>query len=127
MCYHGALGARAMHELRSYGAGNPICDNNAYTISATYWFGVHHLYAHVILSGPGDALRYYTARILAEYLTGNLEDRLRGTRALQNARDLAKEWRDEFISAANKKAMESNQELSPPESPTRKSPIANSI
>ena len=51
-CYDGALGARGMHELRSFGADTTTAyDNNAYTITSTYHDGTLRMYAtHASLS-----------------------------------------------------------------------------
>ena len=62
--YDGALGARGIHELRSYVDPETAYDNNAYTITSTYHGG---------------------------------------TGALRNARDWAKEKREELMIAANGK------------------------
>lgn len=52
-CYDGALGARGMHSLQSYGQDDTIFDNNAYTISSTYYDGALRLYACHPGIGPG--------------------------------------------------------------------------
>ncbi|KAK3169511.1 hypothetical protein OEA41_008895 [Lepraria neglecta] len=66
--YDGALGARGIHELRSYVDPETAYDNNAYTITSTYH----------------DTFR-------------------QGASALRNARDWAKEKREELMIAANGK------------------------
>jgi hypothetical protein len=38
-CYDGTLGARSMHSLQSYGRDEPVCDNNASTITSIYHSG----------------------------------------------------------------------------------------
>jgi hypothetical protein len=35
-CYDGALGARGIHSLQSFGTSKPVYDNNAYTIESIY-------------------------------------------------------------------------------------------
>jgi hypothetical protein len=64
-CLDGALGARAMQTLQSYGAGKPVYDNNAYTLSATYHAGNLNMYAtHVTPSGPGGSELHDPGQIL---------------------------------------------------------------
>ena len=43
-CYDGALGARGMNSLQSYGKDEPVHDNNAYTITSIYSDGQLKLY-----------------------------------------------------------------------------------
>jgi len=109
--YDGALGARGIHELRSYVDPETAHDNNAYTISSTYH------------GGSGDLTIYTThptqsnnAQILTEYrttqlngwkMTGNPEAFRQGASALRNARDWAKEKREELMAAANSNTLSS--------------------
>jgi hypothetical protein len=43
-CYDGALGARAMHSLQSFGASEPVYDRNAYTVTSAYHGGTLKMY-----------------------------------------------------------------------------------
>ena len=54
-CHNGAMGARAMQSLRSFGQSEPVYDNNAYTISTTYYEGQLKMYGHSVAQpkGPG--------------------------------------------------------------------------
>ena len=45
-CFAGALGARGMHSLQTYGEQPLRYDNNAYTLSATYHSGTLKIYSH---------------------------------------------------------------------------------
>jgi hypothetical protein len=112
-CHDGAVGARAMHELQSYAAGKPVYDNNAYTLTATYHSGTLRIYAtHATPSGPGGSIEYHMTEIDGWYTTGNPNTYRQGAAALRHARELAKEWRDQFISAANERARSVNAEQS---------------
>jgi hypothetical protein len=97
-----SLGARGIHQLQSYGADNPVVDNNAYTLGATYHDGHLNMYAnHVTLSGPGGALEYHMTQVGGWSTTGDSDTCRRGAAALRHARKLTMGWRNEFISAAN--------------------------
>src|SRR5207244_1437638 len=63
-CYDGALGARAMHKLQSYGEDEPVYDNNAYTLTSTYHAGNLNMYAtHITPSGPGGSPEYHMSQL----------------------------------------------------------------
>ncbi|KAI1120986.1 hypothetical protein F5Y10DRAFT_289082 [Nemania abortiva] len=104
-CYDGANGARAMHCLQNYGRREPIYDGNAYTFSATYHPGArtlalyaHHLTAPAI---PGEKLEYHLTDLPGYYLMSDRESLVNGLTAFRNLRDMAQEFRDDFIRAAN--------------------------
>jgi hypothetical protein len=109
-CYDGALGARGMHQLQSY-KQEPVYDNNAYTISSTYHNGQLLMYAtHPTAPiGSGNSPEYHTTQLNGWTVTGNRDTYLQGATGFRNGRDLAKEWRDEFISAANERARSMNE------------------
>jgi hypothetical protein len=112
-CHDGAVGARAMHKLQCYAAGKPVYDNNAYTLTATYHNGILRMYTtYVTPSGPGGSLEYHMTQIDIWVVTGNPDACRQGAAALRNARELAKEWHDHFISAANERARSANVEQS---------------
>ncbi|TWU72957.1 hypothetical protein ED733_003366 [Metarhizium rileyi] len=85
-CYDGAYGARAMHALQNYGKAEPEYDGYVKTYSSTYHpaTGSLQLYAHHI-TAPGATV-------------------------LRNARELAKEHRDQVIQAANEKAAKAKEQ-----------------
>lgn len=60
-CYDGALGARGMHSLQSYGQEKPVYDNKAYTITSIYHNGQLKMYTvHPAQpNGPGSRPEYY--------------------------------------------------------------------
>ena len=103
--YHGALGARGMQDLQSYGEHDTVHDNNAYTITSIFHGGTLKLYiTHP--AKPGSHTEYYMNQLNTWGLSGNIEKFRDGVTAYRNARDWAKEKRDEFIEAANKRATE---------------------
>ena len=104
-CYDGALGARGIHSLQSYGVPKPVYNNNAYTISSIYHGGQLKMYTnHTAQSGGiGSRPEYYMNQINTWGMTGNAETFRKGATAFRNARDWTKEQRDEAIKEANEK------------------------
>lgn len=108
-CYDGAIGARGMLSLHSYGKETMIYDNRAYTISSTYY---DQMYA-THFTPPTDAEKppeYQMTYLGAWALTGSREQFQHGAAAFRNGRDWAKERRDEFISIATTKKGSSSLE-----------------
>ena len=105
-CYNGALGARGMHSLRSYRRAEPVYDNNAYTVTSTYHDSNLKMYtSHVAPPRePGGHPEYHTHQLKGWCMDGNLESFRQGVTAYRNARDWAKEQRDEAIRQANERA-----------------------
>jgi hypothetical protein len=104
--YDGALGARGMHSLQSYGQDEPVYDNNAYTITSIYHGGQLKMYT----SHPAEPNRprsrpeYYMTQINTWGMTGNVETFRQGATAFRNAGDWTKEQRDDAIRCANNKS-----------------------
>ncbi|TAQ91567.1 hypothetical protein B7494_g89 [Chlorociboria aeruginascens] len=115
-CYDGALGARGMHQLQSYGQDQPIYDGNAYTITATYHDGNLNMYATHITRSADGALEYHMTHVDGWNALGNSSTFRQAFTAFQNGRDWAQEQRDAFISAANERARAANAEPPPFES-----------
>lgn len=111
-CYDGALGARAMHSLQSYGAGQSIYDNKAYTITSIYSDGQLKMFTshptQPIIAGdrPGCCMN----QLGAYAMTHNQESFRQGATAYRNARDWTREQRDEAIERANKRVNDSQNE-----------------
>ncbi len=105
--YDGALGARGIHELRSYVDPETAYDNNAYAITSTYHGGSGTLTmytTHPTLSKDAKRPTEYRMTQLNSFaMTGNPDTFRQGAGALRNARDLAKDQREELIAAANGK------------------------
>ena len=109
--YDGALGARGMHELRSYVDPETLFDNNAYTITSTYHHsGLLTIYTiHPTPSeDPTNSAEYRMTQLRSFAMTDAPDSFRQGAAALRNARDWAKEKRGELIAAANGEAL--NQE-----------------
>ncbi|QSS48831.1 hypothetical protein I7I53_08962 [Histoplasma capsulatum var. duboisii H88] len=107
-CYDGALGARGMHSLQTYRQDGPIYDNNMYTLTSTYHGGTLNLYTtHIKKSDDSDGRpEYIMTQLKGWSMTSDLETFRQGASAYRNARDWAKEKRDEFIGMANKRLSE---------------------
>ena len=107
--YDGALGARGVHELRSYVDPETAYDDNAYTITSTYHggSGLLTLYtAHPTPpQDPKTFTEYHQTKLNSICVTGSPDSFRQGASALRNARDWAKEKREEIIAAANSKAL----------------------
>ncbi|OAR00666.1 hypothetical protein LLEC1_07337, partial [Akanthomyces lecanii] len=102
-CLDGALGARAMHSLRTYGEEEPSYDGNAHTFSSTYHDGTLKMYAHHV---TGPTPEYHMTQIDSWGVSGNIDTFRRGATALRNARDLARRQRGTLIQAANARSSE---------------------
>ena len=102
-CYDGALGARGMHSLLSYGQDGPAYDNNANTITSTYHGGTLKMYTNHLTqpNSPGGRPEYHMTQLGAYALTGNTNSFRQGAAAYRNARDWTKEQREEAIRQAN--------------------------
>ncbi|KAK5142581.1 hypothetical protein LTR04_002181 [Oleoguttula sp. CCFEE 6159] len=121
-CYNGAIGARGMLHARSYVSGDDLqCDGNAYTITSTYHNGHLQMYTtHPIQPAEPDGTPgYHMTQLNTWGVTGNLETFRQGASAFRNARDWAKEQRDDMITRANAKANNSPGGLSAIESSGR--------
>ncbi|KUI64798.1 hypothetical protein VM1G_00718 [Cytospora mali] len=101
--YDGAIGARAIHSLQTYGQEDPVYDGNAYTYSTTYHDGQLKMYAHYATAPatPDGRPEYHMTQVRSFGMTDTRETFVEGATAFRNARDLAKQHRDTFIQAAN--------------------------
>lgn len=106
-CYAGAMGARAMHELRRYIDETAALDGNAYSITWIYnsSSGTLILYTtHPTASvGSERTVDYRMTHLKSFALTNNPDTFRQGASAFRNARDWARERRRELMDAANKK------------------------
>ncbi|CEJ91863.1 hypothetical protein VHEMI07551 [[Torrubiella] hemipterigena] len=103
-CYNGALGARAMHSLQSYGQPTRFYDNKAYVLSWVYHCGTLRLFTVHPLPPPaelGGQLSFVTTHIKSWSMTGDYDYFLQGATAYRNGVDWAKQQRDEAIKEAN--------------------------
>jgi hypothetical protein len=106
--YHGAVGSRAMLSLQNYGMKELQYDNQVYTFSSTYYDGTLKLFAHHVTAPTtsGGRPEYHMTEIRTFGLTDTRKTCVQGMRALRNALDLAEEYRNGFMRAANIKASE---------------------
>ncbi|KAL8290965.1 hypothetical protein RB600_006440 [Gaeumannomyces tritici] len=106
--YDGAIGARGIHSLQNYGNDEPVYDGRPYTFSSTYHGGTGtlQLYTHHMTepTTPGGRPEYHMAQAGSYAITHSRETFVQGATAFRNARDVAKQYRDSFIRAANERA-----------------------
>ena len=103
--YDGALGARGMRSLESYGQEEPVFVNTASTISSIYHGGQLKMFT-IHPSQPtssGSRLEYSMHQLNTWGMTGNIETFRQGATYYRNGRDWAKEQRDEAIRRANER------------------------
>ncbi|MCJ1464225.1 hypothetical protein MMC07_002838 [Pseudocyphellaria aurata] len=107
--YNGALGARGIARLRSYVNPDTADDNKAYVFSSIYdpGFGVLSLYTHHCTrsTNPNHDHEYHMTPIGQHFMTNTLDAFREGASALRYARDLAREFREGLIMAANSKML----------------------
>lgn len=104
-----------MHQLLSYGKSEPVFDNNAYALGVTYQAGTGTVLiysTHVAPTGSGGSSEYHITPVEVYLLVGTRQQYLRGVAAVRNGREMAREWRNGFISAANERARQPSLELS---------------
>lgn len=103
--YAGALGARAIHELRSFAVADPgtVYDNNAYTITATYQARLLSIFVHrpIRPPAPGGSVGYRMTLAKEFAIYSSPDSFQKGVTAFRNAREWATKKRNEFIAAAN--------------------------
>jgi hypothetical protein len=109
--YDGAVGSRAMHSLQNYGRQQPEYDGQAYVFSSTYHDGTLKIYAHHPTAPKTDGMssRYHMTQIKAYAITNDRETFVQGSTAFRNARDIAMQYRDDFIQTANSRASQHAQ------------------
>lgn len=103
--YDGALGARGMRSLELFGQEEPVSVNTASTFSSIYHGGQLKMFT-VHPSQPvssGSRTEYFMHQLNTWGMTGNAETFRQGATFYRNARDWAKEQRDEAIRRANEK------------------------
>lgn len=104
-CYNDAVEVRGLQSLQSYEQDGPIYNNNAYTITSIYHNGQLQMYTtHITLSaGLKRRSEYQMTQFRSFAMTDTIETFQQGVTAFWNGQDLVKEWRKEFISAANER------------------------
>ncbi|MCJ1469609.1 hypothetical protein MMC07_008244 [Pseudocyphellaria aurata] len=110
--YDGALGARGIGKLRAYIDAETAYDGNAYNASSTSLkFHAHHCTRS---PNPNHGFEYYMTQIHTYFMDNSVDEFRQGASALRNARDWAREKRDELVLAANSKVEHSNWASSTP-------------
>ena len=111
-CYDGALGERGMLRFEAYANGGKAQYRIAHTITSTYHSDTGDLTiysTHATQSSDSQhPIEYHMRQLNGWKLTGNADHFRQGVGALRNARDWAKEKRDEVIAAANRVALDPN-------------------
>ena len=106
--YDGALGARGVHQLRSYIDSEILYDDNAYTITSTYHGGTGVLKLYTIhptpSTHPEKVCEFRQTKLKGFIMTEDPDTFRQGASALRNARDWAQEKRKELIAMANGRA-----------------------
>lgn len=101
--YYLAAGTRGMQSLQNYGAREVKYDNNAYTFGCLYHNGNIRIY----VTHPARPVttrgtpRYYMTLVAGFDIAISVKHFREGVGAFRNARDFAKELRDQFIDKAN--------------------------
>lgn len=110
-CYDGALGARGMHSLQSY-EQEPVYDNNAYTVTSIYHGGALKMYTSHVRPPrtPRGRPEYCMNQLRSFSMTDTADTFRQGAAAYRNARDWAKEQRDDAIMKANDRAIPADAE-----------------
>jgi hypothetical protein len=114
--YNGALGERGIRSLQTYGQDGPIYDNNAHTISSVYSDGQLKIFTTHVARPNGSSTRSdypeYSMHQLGSFaMTHNADTFREGATWFRNARDLAREYRDDAIGHANARAREIGEEV----------------
>lgn len=112
--YAGTLGARGVHQLKSFIDPTTALDNNAYVISVLYCSATGSLFFYAVRPIPSQnpqlrlPLEYPMTLIKHFHLADSPENFREGVTAYRNAREWAQEKRDELVRAANAKARSSS-------------------
>ncbi|KAM3417079.1 hypothetical protein BST61_g8655 [Cercospora zeina] len=107
-----AYGARAMFQLQNYGKEMPAYDGIAYTIGSSYSDGQLKLYSTHPRQSTTGATEYQMTQLGAYAMTHTTDSFRQGAAAYRNARDFAKEQRDQLISNANAIARSASTDVS---------------
>lgn len=101
-------GVQAMDALHNYGRSQPVYDGKAYAMGSTYHAGSGslHIYTGHITKSPEGNLETHITQTRGFCLTDSSETLRNGVGAFRNARDLAKEYRDELLQEANRQPVE---------------------
>lgn len=108
--YNDVLRTREIHELRLYVDLGTTYNNNAYTITSTYYGGSKTLIVYtihpILFKDIKQSIEYRIIQLNLFVIIGNLEIFRQEAILLRNARELAKEKREELIVATNDKILD---------------------
>jgi hypothetical protein len=106
-CHNGAIGARAIQSIRSFGQSEPVFyDNSISSISTTYHEGTLKVYVHSIAQpkGPGTMPEYYMCQLGSFAMTNSVDTFREGATAFKNALAMTEEYRKDAITQGNRNA-----------------------
>ena len=101
-CIDGAIDARGMHKLQTYGQRVPKYNNNTSAITCIYKDGTLKIYAHHPgqPNGRGTEPEYYMNQLRAFAMTDNCDTLRQGMTAFRNSVEWADEQRNAVIEQA---------------------------
>ena len=107
--HDGAIGARAMQSIQSYGQEEPVFENNASTITSIYHGGTLKMYGHSVAqpNGPGTRSEYYMHQLRSFAMTDTVDSFRQGATTFKNAIDWTRERRHAAIVRANEIVVQS--------------------
>ncbi|KAK5071432.1 hypothetical protein LTR70_010554 [Exophiala xenobiotica] len=102
-CYDGALGARAMHSIRTHQQTRPASEDGAFSITSIYHGGTLKMYtSHCTDTGNSESRPEYHMHQLRSFAMADTAETFRqGAAFYRNARDWAEDQRNEAIRRAN--------------------------
>ncbi|KAL8837690.1 MAG: hypothetical protein Q9170_002422 [Blastenia crenularia] len=113
-CYDGVMATRGIDKLRAYRVDNDeaVHDGNAHTITSTYNSSTGTLQLYTVHStkqaNSESPPKYYMTQLDSYAMTGRADRFREGASAFRNARDWAKDKRDELITIANGKVKDAS-------------------
>ncbi|KAI9674785.1 MAG: hypothetical protein M1817_001689 [Caeruleum heppii] len=106
--HYAAIGARAMNTLRSYGGSNSIGDDggDAHVIITTFYAGELSIYTMLPVKSTSleRDMDFHLVLLETAHLMDSFQSFVAGIKAFRNAREWAREQRDQAIARANEKA-----------------------
>lgn len=104
--YDGAIGTRAMLSLQNYGVESLLYDGHARSLSVTYHDSLLRIYSHhATATADPDRPIYHMTQLTAHAVTNERAAFVQAASAFRNVSDLAEQYRNELIRAANDRAL----------------------
>ncbi len=109
MTYDFIIGTRNIYALQNYSKYEPVYDENAYTYNSTYYTGtnIFQLYICYMIASIAEKPKYHITQLKSYIITNIRKTYIERINALKNLKDLAKDYRSDFIQIANTKAQQS--------------------